>query len=285
MPVVVLTLTLILLPIALVMVGPDWPGGQGAYRAAVLWGLPIVAGMLAFFTTGGAGSARWRLSPVRSVRFGSWLPVALVADYAFVLIGMKVGWATFTYGDQTLSGHPVRTALWALPACLALGLFGWEFALRGKVLTGWSRRLSGPTAFLIASLTGATLGAASIVSGPVIPDRSYAIVALISVICREVSFGLIFIYGGGLLFAGLYRGLLLYIDAFLIADWFGVYFPAANYVSSEPRFYWVRALSAIVSATIIGVVALTASRVGRNAPGRSGAVTGGPGAVASGCDS
>jgi hypothetical protein len=57
--------------------------------------------------------------------------------------------------------------------------------------------------------------------------------------------------------AGLYRGALWFVEAFVVHDWNSLFFPAYNYVASGPAFYAVRVASALLS---LGVVATMTRR-------------------------
>ncbi|HEX3555067.1 MAG TPA: hypothetical protein VIA62_17730, partial [Thermoanaerobaculia bacterium] len=87
-----------------------------------------------------------------------------------------------------------------------------------------------------------------------VPDAAFVAGTLIAVLCREVSFALLFRGGGGLLVAGLYRGVLWFLEAFVVTDWFGLFSPPFNYVTSGPLFYGVRAACALLAAGVIAWV-------------------------------
>ncbi len=94
---------------------------------------------------------------------------------------------------------------------------------------------------------------------PIIPGevRSFAFVgaALVTILCREISLALLFSRGGGLLVAGLYRGALFFVEAFLVHDWYSLYFPAYSYVTSGTPFYAVRAASAVLGLVVVAALA------------------------------
>jgi len=229
------------------------------YRNIVLWGIPVVALVLSivFFPRlappageSPAGPARQRLLLLAGCA------IALVLDQSFLAFGYLTDWATFTSGSQ---GEPLRqlgrTAPWALPLCVVLGIWGWERALRGAVYTGWRRRLPAPAALAISILTGLALALPPILPVGEIRDLPFVAAALTAALCRETSFALLFSRGGGLLVAGLYRGLLWFVEAFVVTDWYRLYFPAYNYVAGTPLFYAVRAASALLGLAVIVTVA------------------------------
>ncbi len=254
----VLSIALAGLPLLLWLPGMiERLGGPGGYRAMVMWGLPVFAGLAAALLFPRRPGHSWSGGPPPvgatggSPRLALWSLAALVIDYSFLGVGHATGWATFTFGDQDLMEHPAATALWAVPLCLALGVFGWERALRGTLLLAWSERLPRGAAVVISCGVGLAMAVPSILTGPRAPDLGYAVSAFVAAACREAAFAVLFISGGGLLAAGLYRGVLFYIDAFVVCDWYGVYFPSANVASSEPLFYVVRGATAVLSLVVL----------------------------------
>jgi hypothetical protein len=240
-------------------------GGAEEYRELIFWGIPAAAAVAA------AGScllgtlwARLRdpagrppscASPSAAdfgfpLRLVPLCALAFAVDYSFLALGHLTGWSTFTYGDQALSAAPIRTAIWGLPLCLVLGVVGWERALRGGLLAGWAEHLPRAAAAAISGAVGVLLVAPSIVQGPPYPDVSFILAALFAACCREASYCVLFLSGGGSM-GGLYRGWLYYLEGLVIGDWYGLFFPAANYTSSEPRFYLMRALTAALSAAVL----------------------------------
>ena len=250
---IALTLLLAGLPVPLLIPGSvRLAGGAGVYRLIVLWALPVAAALIAAaFTIGRRRGFLFGGSPATLRRLAPWCALALAADYSFLGIGHVLGFITFTYGDQGLSGHPFRAMAWGLPLCLALGVFGWEWTLRRTLYLSWIGHVARPAALLISCAVGVALAAPSITPGLEIPDTAYVAAAFLVVACREISCGLIFASGAGLPAAGLYRGLLIYMDAFLIADWYSASFPMANFTTSEPVFYLVRGATAIFAAGVI----------------------------------
>jgi len=249
---IALTLLLAILPLPLLIPGVvRHVGGATIYRHLALWGLPIAAALIATAMTPGRRRGALFGGAPALLRLFPWCALALVVDYAFLGAGHLLGWITFTYGDQGLSGHPFRAMMWGLPLCLALGVLGWEWALRRTLYVSWTGHVSRPVALAISCGVGLALAAPSIVPGLSVPDASFVAASFLVVACREVSFGLIFASGAGLPAAGLYRGLLLYIDAFLIADWYCVWFPLANFTTSEPEFYVVRGATAILATGVV----------------------------------
>ncbi|MBI1950231.1 MAG: hypothetical protein HYS34_02575 [Acidobacteria bacterium] len=269
-----LALLLACLPLPFLIPGaPGLLGGQGAYREAMTWGLPVAAVLLGSFVfsrwpgfSGSRGAPGGRRAvPHALPRLAPWFVAALLADFSFLGIGHLLGWVTFTFGDQGFSGHPVRTLLWSLPLCLLVAALGWEWTLRGTLLAALAERVPPPAALLLSCASGVWLAAPLIVPGLDVPDPHYVLAAFLTAACREVSFALVFMSGAGLAAAGIYRGLILYLDAFVINDWYSVHFPAANFTSSEPAFYLLRSLSAVLAAALVALGAHLAHRRGRRA--------------------
>jgi len=100
-------------------------------------------------------------------------------------------------------------------------------------------------------LAGLALALPPILPVGEIRDLPFVAAALTAVLCREVSFALVFSRGGGLLVAGLYRGALWFVEAFVINDWYSLYFPSANYVAGDPLFYAARAVAALLGLAVV----------------------------------
>lgn len=253
-------LTLLLIASGLVLILPATAGGFEieSYRNVVLWGIPVLALVLSIVifprlrSPGGespGGPARRRL-----LLFAGCV-VAFVADQSFLGFGYLTDQATFTFGSQELADSQLAiTVLWALPLCLALGIWGWERALRGAVYTGWRRTLPVPAALSISVLTGLVLALPPILPAGEIRDLPFVAAALTAALCREISFALVFARGGGLLVAGLYRGLFWFVEAFVVNDWYSLYSPACNYVTGDPLFYAARAASALLGLVVIAAM-------------------------------
>ena len=265
-----LPLTLALLALAALLLLPGTrraAGGPAAYRQVLVWGLPIAAGLLsAAIAPRRAPAPETRGSFGAAIRLAPYCLLAFLADYAFLAIGHSSGWLTFTFGDLPLYGHPILTACWALPACLLAGALGWEMALRGRLLPAWGRFLPAGAAAGLSAAVGLALAVPVILDGASVRDLPFTAAALASAACREIGYCLLVLSGGGVLAAGLLRGLLLYVDAFLVNDWFSPYFPAANFTSSDPILYLVRGGSSLAALALIVLGARRAVRRPEPAP-------------------
>jgi hypothetical protein len=230
-------------------------GGPDLQRTVVLWGLPVAVLILSLLfhprlrRPDGEGPG----SPSRRLVLLAVALLALVADQSFLGVASAIGQATLT------PSMPGRAALlmaaWMLPACLILGIWGWERALRGSVYTGWRRSLPRPAALAVSAAVGVVLALPPLLpGGESHRDLVYIGAALAVALCREISFGLLFLRGGGLLVAGLYRGLLAFVEIALIDDWSSLRFPAFSYVTGGPRFYAVRVASALLGLVVVALL-------------------------------
>lgn len=236
-----------------------------AYRQSVLWGVPVAALLLSlvFFPRLARPRGETPVGPPRRrlLLLGGCV-AALLADQSFLGLGYLTDWATLTLngasGPQEPPGSPLsRIAFWTLPVCLALGIWGWERALRGAVYTGWRRRLPTSASLSLSVLTGLCLSLPAVLPGGEVRDVAFVAVSVLAVLCHELSFALVFLRGGGLLVAGLYRGLLWFLESFVVNDWYSLWFPAFNYVAGNSLFYAVRAAAALLGLAIVVGVAGT----------------------------
>jgi hypothetical protein len=252
--------------------GEFGPGGAGA---SLFWLLPAACAVLSvalFRTLPPAPGARGRDAgaPGATLRLLPWIAAGFVADQAFVGIGYALGWSTFTFGDQRLMGSPISTAVWGVPLCLLLGVIGFERALRGAILGGAAGRLGVARAAVLSSAVGVLLAAPSILLGTAFLEPRYIGSAFVAAACREASFAALYL-AGGILPAGLYRGVLHYTEGMGLNDVNALFFPATNYVSSHPLFYLLRGLCAAAAAvTVLAGAHVVARGEGRKARRGSG---------------
>jgi hypothetical protein len=222
---------------------------RGAWgRDLLLFGVPVLVSGAAFALLG-SGLRRTDRPPGRSwprlVAIGG---AALLCDLAPIGIGYALGWVTFTWGDQRLEATKLWLPLW-LPLCVAAGIWGWELGLRRGLYRAWVARGSAWVAGGVSALAGLALALVFILPGFEVPDPAFASAALATVGAREVLF-VLFYRASGLLAAGFLRGFLVFVDAFVINDWYSAFFPMANYVSSEPLFYLLRASGPLAGVAI-----------------------------------
>lgn len=234
--------------------------GRPRLGPVVFWGLPLLAGVLA--------AVLFRRRPPRGdgpsvpvgwpeggalARLLPFCAAAFALDQGFLGLGHLLGWLTFTYGEQRLVSHPLLAATWGLPLCLLLGVACYERALRGRILAGAAPRLGVLGASALSVATGVAIALPGILLGTSFPDPPYVAAAIVAAVCREAASCAIVLAGGGVLLAGLYRGWLFYFEGFLLNDLNALFFPMANYTSSEPRLYLLRAGMAIASAAALAL--------------------------------
>lgn len=252
-----LAVLLLAVPAALLVPGVRQVIGPGGYPRAVFWGLPLVAGLLSFLVyprlpgmagaAPGAASSRGLAAALRTL---PWLSAASVVDQSFIGLGSALGWCTFTFGDQYLSGNIRSAAVWTLPLCLLLGVLGWERALRGGVLGGLAGHPGRGAALAISAVAGIALVSPVILQGSQFVDLPYLLAACLAALCREIACGMIFL-SRGVMLAGLYRGWLYFLEGVAISDLNSLFFAAANYTTSDARFYALRALAAVLATALV----------------------------------
>lgn len=269
-----LTILLLAVPAALFIPGIREAVGPGRYPRAVFWGLPLAAGILSFLVyprlpeaTGPAPGAAAPSGRAAAIRLLPWLAAASIVDQAFIGLGSAIGWCTFTFGDQYLSGNIRSAAVWTLPLCLLLGVLGWERALRGGVLGGWAGRLPRAAALAISSGAGIALASPVILQGSQFVDVPYVLAAFLAALGREISCCVIFLWRGVML-AGIYRGWLYFLEGVAISDLNSLFFAAANYTTSDARFYALRGLAAVLAAALILAGVRVTERQGAGGPPR-----------------
>jgi hypothetical protein len=231
--------------------------GPGRLPSFVLWGLPAFAVLLGFFgpslpardTRRVASAAVPFFSP--AVRLVPWMAGAFVLDQSFIGIAHLLGWVSFTYGDQNLAAHPLKTVLLGVPACLLLGSLGTERALRSGVLDGAARQWGLRAGVTLSIAAGLTLTVPALVGAGEFGDPAYVAAGLTVALVREIGFVLIYLRGGGLPLAGLGRGLLMFFEGRIITDVESLFLPLAQYATSEPRFYLLRAATAVAALLLV----------------------------------
>ncbi|HYV19919.1 MAG TPA: hypothetical protein VFC25_12915 [Verrucomicrobiae bacterium] len=231
--------------------------GPGRLPVVVLWGLPALALLLAFFGPSlpprdarrVASAAAPFFSP--ALRLVPWMAGAFVLDQSFIGIAHVLGWVSFTYGDQNLAAHPLKTVLLGVPACLLLGSLGTERALRSGVLDGAARRWGLRAGVTLSVAAGLALAVPALVGAGEFGDPAFVTASLAVALVREIGLVLIYLRGGGLPLAGLGRGLLMFFEGRIITDVESLFLPLAQYTTSEPRFYLLRAATAAAALLLV----------------------------------
>ena len=185
---------------------------------------------------GTAGAAALALAPgPRWSRLLLWIGVAIAVDLAPIGIGYRLGWLTFTYGDQQLAATRAMTALWALPLLVVLTMRFYERVLRGQLFAGALESWGAPAAWALTLLCGTALALPVVAPGFTFSEPAYVAAALVTALAREIGSTVLY-RASGLVAAGLFRGTLLFVDFYLIADWLAPVFPSANYDTSGDSF-------------------------------------------------
>ena len=247
-----LPLVLCLFAVAFAFLGPIAYAASSPelYARVTLWGIPLFMVLAAAFCV-----PRRLPSASLASRGGPALLVAgaagLLADQAHLGYGFFARAATFTLGTQRFAdGRFAWEAIWALPLWIAFGVFGWERALRSGVFAGFRDRLGTPAAFAVSGLAGISLGLPVILPGG--HNAGFVLSGLVALAAREAACTLLFVEGG-LLAAGFYRGVSIFVQAFVIDDRYALHSPAFQVVSDAPSFYLARALTALSGVAVIAL--------------------------------
>ena len=179
-----------------------------------------------------------------------WIGVAIAVDLAPIGIAYQLGWLTLTYGDQQLAATRATTVLWALPLLILLATRFYERTLRGRLFAEALESWGAPAAWTLSLLCGTALALPAIAPGLSLSAPAFVAAALVTALAREIGSTVLY-RASGLLAAGLFRGTLLFVDFYLIADWLAPVFPSANYVTSGDAFYLLRAASPLVAALLL----------------------------------
>jgi hypothetical protein len=179
-----------------------------------------------------------------------WIGVAIAVDLAPIGIAYQLGWLTLTYGDQQLAATRATTVLWALPLLILLATRFYERTLRGRLFEEARESWGAPAAWTLSLLCGTALALPAIAPGLSLSAPAFVAAALVTALAREIGSTVLY-RASGLLAAGVFRGTLLFVDFYLIADWLAPVFPSANYVTSGDAFYLLRAASPLVAALLL----------------------------------
>lgn len=212
-----------------------WPS-----RLALLFALPFLASVVATLLVRPEPGVLGKSARIAgTARFHLRIAAVVAIDMAAVGVGYAAGWITFTFGERLLEAHKLLAVPLALPFTIAAATLGTEWALHARLFDPLSRAGRGGEGALLAIAAGVALALPAIVPGFVVTDGAFVVGALALAALREATALLLF-RAGGLFVAGAYRGTLMAIEAFGLGDWSSYWFPMANYVTSEPRFYLLR---------------------------------------------
>lgn len=237
------------------------------YRQFLFWVLPAAVGLLAVAIL--PRPARPETSVGRPWLLLGWALAALAVAQAAIPLAFRLGWLIFTWGDQQLADAPVWAVAWRLPLAILLGAWGWEWGLRRTLFASWSLQFGSAAAWAATLLCGLALALPALAPGLVVSDRDFVMAGLAVTLCREAALTLLYRHGG-LGLAGAARGLLMCLDAVAINDVVSPYFPAANYVVGDPRFYALRAGAALAALALLALGCRHARGLARAASTRGG---------------
>jgi hypothetical protein len=220
------------------------------YRQLLFLGIPAAVGLLSLVLLRAVPAGDVPKAPPGRLVLGAVIAFA-VAQSALPL-AYRQGWLILSYGNQKLSSAPGLAVAWGLPVALVLGICGWEWGLRRRLFGAWRVSFGLFPAWAVTLLCGGALSLPALIPGFDVIDRDFVLAGLAVVLCREVALTLLYLRGG-LVFAGLGRGVLVLVEAIGINDIVSPYFPAANYVVGDPRFYGLRALTAVLAVSVVAL--------------------------------
>jgi hypothetical protein len=244
--------------VAVAAAGAVPPGLRWPARLGLLFLVPFAAGVIATLLL--PRSSRRLGSSARvlgTARYSGLVALAILLELAAIGLAYALDWVTFTYGEQTLEAWKLLVLPLALPFTLAAATLGTEWALHARLWEVAARESSPEAASFLAVGLGAALALPAITPGFALAEPAYVGASLAVALAREAT-ALRLFRSAGLFVAGAYRGVLVAIEGFGLADWSSFWFPMANYVSSAPAFYSLRVLGA--AAALALVVAATRRR-------------------------
>jgi hypothetical protein len=226
--------------------GALWPA-----RLALLFLLPMAAGAIATLLLPRSAKRLGSSAKVLGTgRFHALVAGVILLDLAAIGVGYLLGWATLTYGEQALHARKLLAVPLALPFTIAVATLGSEWALHARLWEVAARRSDATTASILAVGVGTALALPVILPGFDVVDRGFVASAIAVALLREIV-ALRLFRTGGLFVAGAYRGTLLALEGFGLADWHSFLFPLANYVSSTPAFPLLRVVGPAVGVALL----------------------------------
>jgi hypothetical protein len=179
-----------------------------------------------------------------------WMALAVVLDLAPLIVGFEAGWLTFALGDPRPLASRLMTALWAWPLLAMVAIRFYEGTLRGQLFRGLAEGWGATGAWALTLLCGTALALPALAPGFAFGAPLVVAAGLATAFGREI--GSIVLYrASGLMAAGLYRGTLVFLDFFVVADWLQPVFPSAEHVQSAGTFHLLRAASPLVAALLL----------------------------------
>lgn len=199
-----------------------------------------------------------------------WIALAVAIDLAPFGIADRLGWLTFAFGESQPLGERWMTALWALPLVVLVAIRFTERTLRGQLFQSLAESWGAAGAWTLSLLCGTALALPAIAPGfafaaPVVVAAGFA-----TALGREIGATVLY-RASGLGAAGIFRGTLVFLDFYLVADWLHPVFPSADYSSSAGTFHLLRAASPLVAALLLARALPARRRSEEAAAGESGA--------------
>lgn len=247
------------------------PGGAGAPAARLrLPGIPLpalppakpVLPLPALATAATAATPAPAASPHRALRCLFWGGLAIAIDLTPFWIGDRLGWLTFTFSDAPSLARHVATALWMLPLLVLIAIRFSERTLRGQLFAGLAEGGGTAPAWTLTLLCGTALALPAIAPGFAFGAPMVVAAGLATALGREIGATVLF-RASGLLASGIFRGTLVFLDVFVIADWLHPVFPSAAYSGGAGTFHLLRAASPLVAALLLARV-FSAARSGES---------------------
>lgn len=225
-------------------------GLRGALRWGLLLGLPLVVGALGQL----AAPARRQLPHPAEVRVPALRHLPLIGvlvalDLAPLGVAAQLGWASFTYGDRPLSAAHVAIVLLGLPVIGFVSTVGWEWGLRARLAGAWIDAGRRRRALLSSVVAGTALSLPVLAPGFAFPERDFLLAGLAAAALRE-SISVRLYRRAGVLLSGAWRGLVVWIEALLVADWLAIWLPAASYSAATTGFYALRVAGPAAAAAV-----------------------------------
>lgn len=238
-----LFVALVALGLAAALAGRVLPAALATpWRWALLVLLPLTVGALGSLLVQPPERRRLRAEvPVPGLRHLPMVGALVLLDLGAVLIGHALGWIQAPGGLPAFS--PLRFAALAvgMPIVLFVGVHGWEWGLRARLYAPWARAGGAELAVIASLVAGAALALPALAPGLRVDDRGYLASVLAAALARE-AIALRLFRRAGVLLSGSYRGLLLGLDALLVADGRSLWTPLVPYVVGDPRFEPLRGL-------------------------------------------
>ncbi len=188
-----------------------------------------------------------------------WIGLAIAVDLAPFVIADRLGWLTFAFGAAQALGERLRTTLWALPLLVLVAIRFSERTLRGQLFQGLAESWGAAGAWTLSLLCGTALALPAIAPGFAFGAPIVVAAGLATALGREIGATVLY-RASGLVAAGLFRGTLVFLDFFLVADWLHPVFPSADYSRGSGTFHLLRAASPLVAALLLARVLPAARR-------------------------